>query len=216
MAQVTVELGTLLAKTNFKLFDFEYEFDDPIMKDYLEKSIISHFYFYEIGEETPDRFKHRFKNRWTQVIYYYNKLHNTTVLKYNPLTTISQIEKTKSKSNSSQEQESKDNTNSNTNSTGLSTSDSKNYDFPQTQIPGGDFATNGFYDKSTTGGDISNNTNNSSELTNSAEQYSEFERELIGSTGLTYQDLIKLERENIINIQLQIIEDMKQCFILCY
>jgi hypothetical protein len=36
MAMVTVELGRLLDKTNFKLFDFDYSFDDTNFKAQLE------------------------------------------------------------------------------------------------------------------------------------------------------------------------------------
>ena len=57
MAQVTVELRKLL-QTNFKLFDFPYEIDDAAWKEKLEIDIVNHYYFYEIGCETPDRFKH--------------------------------------------------------------------------------------------------------------------------------------------------------------
>lgn len=85
MAQVTVELGHLVERTDFELFDFEYQFDDPAMKKELEEAILDFYWFYEIGQEVPDRFKHQFKARFKRVIGFYNKLHNTTLLEYNPL-----------------------------------------------------------------------------------------------------------------------------------
>src|SRR5699024_1560436 len=84
MAQVTVELGDLL-KTDFELFDFPYNFDDKKFAKELEQAVIDHYYFSEIGQETPDRFKHTFRRKWLQAMSYYNKLHNTTLLEYNPL-----------------------------------------------------------------------------------------------------------------------------------
>jgi hypothetical protein len=89
MAQVTVELGQLLDKTNFKLFDFDYQFDDTNFKAQLEQQIIDYYYDYEIGFETPDMFKRKFKARWNRLIKYYNELYNTTLLTYNPLTNYS-------------------------------------------------------------------------------------------------------------------------------
>lgn len=88
MAQVTVELRNLL-KSNFKLFDFPYKFDDPLFKAQIEEDIINYYYDYEIGQETPDMFKRKFKARFTRMIGYYNELHNTTLLSYNPLTNYS-------------------------------------------------------------------------------------------------------------------------------
>lgn len=84
MAEATLELRHLL-ESDFKLFDFEYTFDDPVFKKKIEQSLIDNFYFYEIGQETPDRFKHRFMTRFKRIIPYYNNLHNTTLLSYNPL-----------------------------------------------------------------------------------------------------------------------------------
>ena len=86
MAQATVELRTLLERTNFKLFDFDYAFDDKTFKAQLEQQIIDYYYDYEIGQETPDMFKRKFKARWNRIISYYNKMYNTTLLTYNPLT----------------------------------------------------------------------------------------------------------------------------------
>jgi hypothetical protein len=84
MAEVTVELGRLLS-TDFKLFDFTYQFDDTNFKAQLEQQIIDYYYDYEIGFETPDMFKRKFRSRWNRMISYYNKLYNTTLLDYNPL-----------------------------------------------------------------------------------------------------------------------------------
>jgi hypothetical protein len=85
MAQGTVELGRLLDKTNFELFDFDYQFDDQAMKAQIEEHIIEYYYDYEIGFETPDMFKRKFKARFNRLIPFYNKLYNTTLLSYNPL-----------------------------------------------------------------------------------------------------------------------------------
>ena len=84
MALVTVELRNLL-KTDFELFDFDYHFDDDNMKREIEKAITDYFYFYEIGDYSPERFKHNFRVKFLSAIEYYNKLYNTTLLEYDPL-----------------------------------------------------------------------------------------------------------------------------------
>ena len=85
MADGTIELRNLLKLTNFDLFDFDYEFDDLAFKKKLEQNFIDTFFFYEIGSETPDRFKHKFQTKWKTAMAYYNHLHNTTLLEYDPL-----------------------------------------------------------------------------------------------------------------------------------
>ena len=84
MALVTVELRNLL-QTDFELFDFDYHFDDANMKEEIENAIVDYFFFYEIGEHSPDRFKHNFRVKFLSAIEYYNKLYNTTLLEYDPL-----------------------------------------------------------------------------------------------------------------------------------
>lgn len=164
MAEATIELGRLLT-TDFKLFDFEYQFDDSNYKAQLEENIIDFYYDYEIGFETPDMFKRKFKARWNRIMPYYNKLYNTTLLSYNPLTNYSITEALDQISTVSNKQDSESTSSANgkttvnsTNTTdmdvvGNSASDStttndltnttkgdeKTSDYPQQPIAGGDY-----------------------------------------------------------------------------
>lgn len=93
MAQVTIELRHLLQATDpgtgqpFQLFDFDYDFDDILFAGQLEQAVIDYYYFHEIGQETPDMFKHTFKRTWLQIIGYYNRIHNIDLIEYDPLIT---------------------------------------------------------------------------------------------------------------------------------
>lgn len=266
-----MELRNLL-KTNFELFDFEYQFDDPVFKKKLEQAVIDFYYNYEIGQETPDAFKQRFKSRWLRNIDYYNKLYNTTLLEYNPLinSKMSEAMEQLSNSNSTQDSESEsisngtsktsdtsktdsntDNENTTTNdltstSVNSSSTDSneKTSDYPQQSIRGGDYASgervadtltssegsstntgtvknvgsstgtssitgNGTAESSDKGTSKSNtkNTNNSN---------TSYAKTIEGLTGITYQDLIIKERNNLLRIENMVIEEMKPCFLLVY
>lgn len=98
MAQTTMELRHLLELTDpvtglpFNLFDFEYEFDDVLFAGQLEQAVIDYYYFAEIGQETPARFKHVFRRRWLQMIGYYNRIHNIDLIEYDPLITYKMTE----------------------------------------------------------------------------------------------------------------------------
>jgi hypothetical protein len=158
MAQVTVELGKLLELTDFKLFDFDYQFDDTNFKEQLEQQIVDYFYDYEIGQETPDMFKRKFKAKWNRIIPYYNKLYNTTLLTYNPLTNQKLTEvldqlATNSNTQTSDISTSDINTvkNTGTNTTeqhtsneatssGTNNSNETDSDYPQQPIAGGSYA----------------------------------------------------------------------------
>ena len=251
LAQVTVELRHLL-KTDFELFDFDYEFDDKKMAKELEQAVIDYFYFYEIGQETPEHFKHVFKRRWLSAISYYNKLHNTSLLEYNPLINYKMSEaleklsqaSTNTSSTSSEDVESSttDHTEQNTSNRNTRTDDLKSTnitdeqasDYPQQPIAGGDYlagarqidtsttntgtvqdsgTSDTMVDTSTAGSATTAREEEQQATTNSNENY---EKAIEGLTGKTYQELIQLERENILRISQMLIEELKPCFILVH
>ena len=82
MAQVTIELRTLLGMTNFEMFDFTYPVTDSNWKAELERDIKNHYYFHEIGMETPDRFKQRLQSKMLEIMPYYDKLHQTIGMQF--------------------------------------------------------------------------------------------------------------------------------------
>lgn len=161
MAQVTVELGNLLEMTDFELFDFDYQMDDPQFKSEIEEAVTEFYWDYEIGQETPDMFKRKFIARWKRIIGYYNELYNTTLLAYDPLMNYSISEALDELSNTSNTQDTTANTNSNgtTNINGTLSVDQTTSndntrtdntqqdtdsnemmsDYPQQPIAGGDF-----------------------------------------------------------------------------
>lgn len=185
MAIVTVELGHLLNRTNFKLFDFDYQFDDPQMKKTLEDSVLDFYQTYEIGRATPDAFKRSFITRWRRIMLYYNQLYNTTLLSYNPLINHKMNEAMEQLAKSTSNQDTTTNTDNTSNSTQSATSDgtdsstedsqtdqdgtttntqnvdsnTKSSDYPQQSIAGGDFL-NGEQEteQTTTGSGTSENT----------------------------------------------------------
>lgn len=275
MAQVTVELRNLL-KTDFKLFDFPYDFDDRSFAKELEQAVLDYYWSYEIGQETPDDFKRVFRRRWLSAISYYNKLHNTTLLEYNPLINYKMSEALDklSKSNRTQKTTQEDESTSNVSETSneeidstssdsgeqtsttintrtddlesTSITDEQTSDYPQQSIVGGDYLSgarqtdnsttntgtvkdNGTSDSSnestSTGNSETNrsgqqetNTNHSGEGSLIGEDINNenYEKTIEGITGITYQDLIKKERENMIRISQMLIAELKPCFILVY
>jgi hypothetical protein len=224
MAEVTVELGPLIQRTNFELFDFDYQVDDPNFKQEIEERILDFYYDYEIGSATPDKFKRKFKARFLRIISYYNKLYNTTLLSYNPLINSKMSEALEQLSTTSSNTTlegtlNQDNT-TNTGQTTTGDSNTKTSDYPQQPIAGGEFLNgesttnnNTQTDNTTTATGTSTNNDTS---TTTGENNTNYQKTIEGLTGATYQELLQLERETIIRIPNMIIAELKPCFILVH
>jgi hypothetical protein len=236
MAEVTVELGRLLDKTNFKLFDFPYSFDDATYKAQLEQNIIEFFYDYEIGQETPDMFKRKFKARWNRIISYYNTLYNTTLLSYNPLSNQALTEKLDqlAATNNTQSTDMSYGSNGKTTVTGTNTTsggndstvDTKTSDYPQQPIAGSDYAAGETSETSHSTIDSTDSVNNETTntdsrtdrgtVTNEGTTNTDYTKTIEGITGISYPELIQKHRDALLRINNMIIEEMKPCFILVF
>ena len=69
-----------------KLFDFDYPFYSENYKKQFETNFINEFYMREIGFETEELFKMRLRNWLRKNMGYYNKLFESELFKYDPLT----------------------------------------------------------------------------------------------------------------------------------
>jgi hypothetical protein len=228
VAQVTVELRWLLTTNDFKLFDFDYQFDDAAYKTQLEQNIIDFFYDYEIGMETPDMFKRKFKAKWNRIMPYYNKLYNSTLLDYNPLTNqkLTEVLDQLATNNNTQTNNLTTTNNltvdSTTNNHTFVDDDSKVSDYPQQPIAGSDYLqgqNNTTTDTTVDGTDHTTNTGtvaNTGTIINDDTANLDYTKTIEGITGFTYPDLIMKHRDALIRINDRIIEEMKSCFILVF
>lgn len=79
MANYTIELSTLYKDPSFKLFDFQYDYyiDDEEAKKEFEQKFVDHYLFSEIGSETVFRFKHMLKSRLRETMKIYKERYQT-------------------------------------------------------------------------------------------------------------------------------------------
>lgn len=68
---------------------------DEAHRGELEKKIIEHYYFRQIGFETVGRFKFKLNTRLREIMPRFNKLYKTTLFKYNPIENYNMEEKGK-------------------------------------------------------------------------------------------------------------------------
>lgn len=87
MSKYTIELGEMLrlgynvSLEHYPLFCEEY-------RATLNQKIIDHYYFREIGVETPDKFNFYLTRKLNEIMPYYNQMYKSTLLEYNPLATM--------------------------------------------------------------------------------------------------------------------------------
>lgn len=75
--RLTVELRDLV-ENGVKIWDFDYpSFYEGEEKTTFEQKVIDHYYFRQIGQETPARFLHMFRSRIREVMPYYIQLYES-------------------------------------------------------------------------------------------------------------------------------------------
>lgn len=84
MAKYTIELGTLV-KQGYNIFDESWDTFIPEHKEELCDKIIRHYWFNEIGAETPDRFKHYLNEQLALMMPTYNRLYESELWELLPL-----------------------------------------------------------------------------------------------------------------------------------
>ena len=75
-----VNLGYHFALESYPIFDENY-------RSQLNEKIIAHYWYREIGQETPDRFNHYLRTRMNEIMPYYNKLYMSELIKFDPIAT---------------------------------------------------------------------------------------------------------------------------------
>lgn len=84
MAKYTITLSELV-KLGYNIFDDSWNTFDPEHKKELCEKIIRHYWFYEIGGETADRFKHYINEQLAMIMPYYNQLYASELIKIEPV-----------------------------------------------------------------------------------------------------------------------------------
>lgn len=84
MSQYTLTVKQLI-ENGVKLFDFSYPLFDEEYRPILEEKITRHFYFREIGFESVGRFLFELETKLNEIMPYYNKFYESTLLEFNPL-----------------------------------------------------------------------------------------------------------------------------------
>lgn len=210
MAVYTTTIKTLL-EHNFDFKMTEYPIFDENYRSILNNKILNHFYENEIGFETPALFRHYLNTTLDEIMPYYNTLY----LKQKAL-----IDKLEDNVNITEDFKgtSTSSTNSNSNSQSTGSNNSKNLfqDTPQgeldtTSLENQTYATNVTFNNNNSSNTINDNSNTSGNGTN------DYIKIVTGNNGARYNfEIINEIKNNLLNIDMMIINDLQSCFMQIY
>lgn len=177
----------------------------------LAHKILDHYYMHEIGSETVGLFKHRAKVAMQEIMEEKLPLVYSASLKYNPLTNVNYTE-TYTGQNTTSNTSSSDTT-ATSNSSGLTV----NSDTPQGQISK-EAILGGSYASSTSANEIEDEANTVSSGESSGSGTQVYTKHFEGNQGIsaTYQKMVEQYRDNIRAIDREIIEDLRDLFMIIY
>ena len=216
----SIELREFVEDPLFTLFDFDYPFyaDDLSIKEEFENRFVEHYYFHEIGFETVARFKHYLRSRLRDVMPYYSQLYESE-LKAKDLNFLLNKdlreefirESSGTLESSAKTSGSNSMSSSNTNNSKVSSLDNG---VAAVNLSSGNLTG---VSQDTTSANASNQTDSGTTQANKTNQN---EKTIFTSQGnigvVSSANLLKEWRDVMINIQLQLIEECHDLFMLIY
>jgi hypothetical protein len=229
----TLPIREQIEKGRPRLFDFDYPIFDTSYKKVFETNFIRNFYTREIGFETEGLFKFQLENWLSINMPYFNKMFESELKTFDPLTNYKMDVTQKKTIDRDQTQESTTDGNNKSTSTGSTTSDSfgRNLESnnPDSRLAittedgsgiiqyasGIDEAT-----KKTTNdsdGEVTDITNVTGSATSTANEIEDYIESRTGKTGdKTYSKMIMEYRESLLRIEKKIFSEMQELFMMVY
>lgn len=192
------------------------------LREELNNRIIERFYFREICCVPEQRFLFLFKRKLHEIMPLYNEKMETKDIEFNPLYNI-ELHETYSHTSSGEGSTVATNTGTASN-TGNTTNSSDGIvfdnDTPNQEISEADVKTNKWAshtnhskDNSNINSTSSNNQSSNSNVNSEDTRTESYSKDTVGSSaGLSFSHAIKQWREIIININLEILDELEECF----
>lgn len=215
---------TVIDKARPKIFDFNYPIFDEGYRAVLEKKILRHYYTREIGFETVGLWKLKLDTRMNEIMPYYNRLYESELLEFDPFADVNRRTEHEGSDRGSRNTDSESTTNvSNTVTVDANSEDWDLYsDTPQGGVTGldsGQYLSNarkrtGEQDDTTTTQGEDSTTSGTDEVHENENRWVEVVSGKQGSGS--YSSLLKEFRETFLNIDMMIIEELNDLFMLIY
>lgn len=210
MAQYTLTLKQL-KENNIPLFNFNYPIFNEEYRPVLEEKITRHFYFREIGFETVGRFLFELETKLNEIMPFYNKMYESTLLEFDPLLNY-QVKETYEKKVTGNTQG-----NANSSSSGSQNEKTNNLfsDTPQGRV---DFNTSSHV--TTMAQDVGSSTSSNESIITQSQSNNdreEFVRTMEGNIGVqTFSQLVNDYRKTFLNVDMMVIDELNELFMRVY
>lgn len=225
MAHYTTTIKSLMAN-NFNFGLDSYPIFDENYRETLNSNILNHYYENEIGFETANLFKFYLNQKMNEIMPYYNELYNVQKKLIDENLLLNNVNMTESLSgNNSNISVTNSNTSSSSQSSSSNSGSSTNrnlfQDTPQGAISSQNiddnsiYATNITLDKNTTSNSITDNSSNSGSSTNRTDDTAtnSYLKTIVGNNGGKFNiDILNDIRNNLMNIDLLIINELYDLF----
>ena len=229
MAVYTTELRRLI-ENGFNLGLDDYPIFDEEYRAVLNKKIIDHYYFCEIGFETAGLFKFQLNTKMREIMPYYNKLYLSEQLEFNPLRDFDETtEETRNrKANTEVEASATDSTTSSGSSSGTaSNSDTTtssaqsltvNSDTPQAMLNTASIQANEYASSAQKAEDSSTGTSTGSSTQSTDSQVDDIITRHYYGYGKSKgpAQLLEEYRRTFLNIDMMIIKELEELFMMIY
>lgn len=223
-----------------KIFDFDFPIWDEDYRSVLCTKILKHYYTREIGLETVGLWKLKLETKLNEIMPYYNELYESTTFKYNPLYDADYYKTTKGTDVGENNRAGQSNTvNNSTNNTAYDESGensgrnkrvNKFSDTPQGGLIGienDEYLTNATIEENEGENSYSKNGHNLNTVNGSVvgtdsetgnfNTTKDYIDHVFGKfPGRSYAKDIREYRENLLNIDMQIIDELKDLFMLLW
>ena len=190
----------------------EYPIFNEEYRAVLERKILRHYYMREICAETPALWKLWLNNRLNEIMPYYNQLYESALLEFNPFHDVD-LTREHQGENSANSSGSSSASGSGTNSL-TGNGYSMFSDTPQGGLSGvseENYLTNATHNTGTNTGSTTNTSSGTTSSTLSSAD--EFYEHVYGKQGTqSYSKMLKEFRETFLNIDLEIIDRLKDLF----
>lgn len=212
MAKYTITIKTLI-DNNFDFQMTKYPIFDESYRETLNNNILHHYYENEIGFETAPLFRFYLNQKLNEIMPYYNELYKVQKEIINNNLLLNNVNLTE---NFERKNNTETMTNSQSNSTNNGRSNNKNLfqDTPQgtisqTDIDNQTWATNITLDKNET----ENTIKDISDTTGTADTTENYIKSIVGNNGNKFNiDILNDIKNNLMNIDLMIINDLNELF----
>lgn len=224
----TVELGSLV-ENGFDLGLDAYPIFDENYREPLNAKIVEHYYFREIGLETPQLFKRFLNRKMNEIMPFYNQLYKSALKEFDPFSNydLRTEGSTSGTSDQSRDYSRTENTDTNAVSNTLNDTGSRARTLvsatPQMQLSGNeDYATNitDSDSETTSKGNSEQNSSAKSAASDttkaSAKTLEDYVTHVSGISGITKAQALMQFRDTFLNIDMMVIGDLGELFMGIY